>query len=103
MATPADLPVVCEHLRPVLAYALERGFKVAFAGQAWSSNCRLWVYVDALLDTDALIARFALPAVVQTHTHRGTHDGMEHGLVCTEHNDAIMGRHPAEGQGERLG
>jgi hypothetical protein len=34
--------------------------------------------------------------VIQLHDHRGTHDGSERGIVCTMHNDAIMGPHPAD-------
>jgi hypothetical protein len=92
-----DRPAICEHLGPVLDDALAQGAKITFAGQPWSSNCRLWVYLDVQLDVVALQTRFKLPPEVTVHTHRGTHDGMEHGLVCTQHQDAIMGFHPEQG------
>jgi hypothetical protein len=72
----------------------QAGGIVTYVGQPWSSNCRVWVYFDALLDAEALKRRFALPECVHVHTHRGTHDGSEHGLVCEEHHDGVMGRHP---------
>ncbi|ELR72485.1 hypothetical protein C900_01480 [Fulvivirga imtechensis AK7] len=31
---------------------------------------------------------------LEIHSHFGTHDGQEHGLICKECNDGIMGRHP---------
>jgi hypothetical protein len=85
---------VCEHLRPLLQDLLSQGAKITFAGQAWGHDCRVWVYFDAVLDCEALHQRFALPAAVIIHDHRGTHDGAERGLVCQEHHDALIGIHP---------
>lgn len=87
--------MICEHLAPVEAELKARGVRVTFRGQAWSDNCREWVYFDCVLERETLRRRFALPACVVDHDHLGTHDGQECGLVCTEHHDAIMGRHPA--------
>ncbi|MDB5304672.1 MAG: hypothetical protein JWM97_2221 [Phycisphaerales bacterium] len=94
MAEPIPPPVICEHLQPVLQYLLEQGGRITFSGQPWSRNCRMWVYFDAVLDCQALQKRFALPATVIPHDHRGTHDGAERGLVCSEHHDAVIGIHP---------
>lgn len=86
---------ICEHLQPVLDDLLKQGAKISSAGVAWSQNCRTWVYLaDVLLDVDSLRQRLNLPAEIEVHTHRGTHDGSEHGLYCSAHHDAIMGRHP---------
>jgi len=85
---------VCEHLEPVRQYLLQRGATITSAGQAWSRNCHLWIYFDAMLDPEALRQRFALPAFVVAHVHRGTHDGAEQGLVCNAHRDGLMGGHP---------
>jgi len=91
--------MVCEHLSPIEQALLTRGVTVTFRGQAWSHNCREWVYVDCFLDTAAIRARFALPACVQDHAHCGTHDGQELGLVCTQCHDAIVGLYePAAGK-----
>jgi enterochelin esterase-like enzyme len=87
-------PVVCEHLRAVLADLLARGARVTFAGQAWSRNCRMWVYLDRALDLKELRARHSLGPSVIDHEHRGTHDGRERGLVCTLCHDGIMGTLP---------
>lgn len=83
--------MLCEHLRPVEAALKKAGAKELSRGQAWSQNCREWVYVDAYLDTSVILREFALPPCVEEHVHRGTHDGSERGIVCTEHQDAIMG------------
>jgi hypothetical protein len=86
---------ICPHLRPVLDYIVEQGIEVHYVGTPWSRNCRTWVYfTGVVLDPVALIARFNLPDVVRAHVHRGTHDGAEQGIECTEHHDALMGGHP---------
>jgi hypothetical protein len=88
-------PDVCEHLRLVKEYILAQGAKVYSVGTPWSRNCRNWMYFEnVVLDADALRARFSLPDFVVTHSHRGTHDGAEHGLVCDTCHDGLMGRHP---------
>jgi tetratricopeptide (TPR) repeat protein len=87
---------VCEHLRPVKDYIVANGGKITFAGQAWSNNCRLWVYFDVILDAAALKDRFALPDCVAVHEHRGKFDGAEQGLVCNAHQDAVMGPHSGQ-------
>jgi hypothetical protein len=89
------IPSVCEHLRPVAEYLVNRGAKVTYAGPAWSRNCRVWLYFDIVLDCEGLVKQFALPATITIHDHRGTHDGAERGLVCAECHDAVMGIHPA--------
>lgn len=83
--------MVCEHLQPLERALLDAEIAVTFRGQAWSKNCREWVYFDAFLDVDAIRREFALPDFVTTHSHRGTHDGQEAGLVCSRCHDAIVG------------
>ena len=86
-----DHPILCEHLAPMLAYLIGQGKKITFAGQAWSSNCRMWVYLDCQLPMQELQKLFPLPSTVHIYSHRGTHDGSETGFVCDKHHDAIMG------------
>jgi hypothetical protein len=83
--------MVCEHLRPLEELLIARGIRVTFRGQAWSMNCREWVYFDCFLDTNAIRKAMTFPVYVQDHAHRGTHDGEERGLVCTQCHDAIIG------------
>lgn len=94
---------VCAHLRPVQDYIRSRGVRVLDVTTPWSRNCRNWVYFDrAVLDVESLKSRFNLPACVVVHSHRGTHDGAEHGLVCQADHDALMGAHPELATGTRL-
>lgn len=86
--------MVCEHLSALEQELLARNFDVTFRGQAWSENCREWVYFACVLDLPALRARLAFAPCVQDHAHRGTHDGAETGFVCSACNDAVMGGHP---------
>jgi hypothetical protein len=95
-----DTRAVCEHLRPVEQYLRAKGAKVLSIGSPWSSNCRTWItFGGVVLDATALRARFTLPDFVVEHSHRGTHDGAEHGLVCQRHDDALVGVHPELGAG----
>ena len=83
--------MVCEHLNAVEAALLAKDIRVTFRGQAWSDNCREWVYFDAWLDNIAIRQNFTLAPCVEDHSHRGTHDGQESGLVCSACRDALMG------------
>lgn len=85
---------VCEHLQPADKYVRAQGTHVVSASRPWSANCHVWIYFDALLDCESLISGLGLAPCVQIHDHRGTHDGSERGIVCTIHNDGLMGPHP---------
>jgi tetratricopeptide repeat protein len=94
---------VCLHLRPVQEYIRSLGVRVYDVCTPWSENCRTWVYFEnVVLDTESLKSRFNLPDFIVTHSHRGTHDGAEHGLVCQQDCDALMGVHPELAGGARL-
>lgn len=86
--------MVCEHLRGLEMELSHSGIAETFRGQAWSDNCREWVYFDCFLDLSALRERLQFGNTVIDHSHLGTHDGQEHGFVCQQCNDAIMGIHP---------
>jgi len=83
--------MLCAHLAPLEAALLASDMRETYRGQPWSQNCREWVYFDGFLDLPRIRAQFALADVVEDHTHRGTHDGQEHGLVCSLCHDAVMG------------
>ncbi len=70
-------------------------------GQAWSQNCREWVYFDCFLPSEAIRRTFAFNPCVEDRAHRGTHDGQESGFVCSVHHDGIMGHHPDSGRAAR--
>ena len=83
--------MLCDHLRPIELALQASGARETYRGRPWSDNCREWVYFDRYLDLAKLRAKFPLAAVVVDHIHRGTHDGFERGIVCSEHHDAIVG------------
>jgi len=85
--------MVCEHLSTLEKQMLSAGLRVTFRGQAWSRNCREWVYFDCLLDRAAIRQTIDLESCVKDHEHLGTHDGQEAGFVCEACHDAIMGVH----------
>jgi hypothetical protein len=63
--------MLCEHLRPIEQALQAQQFSETFRGQAWSSDCREWVYLDGYLDLDSIRARHTLAACVIDHVHRG--------------------------------
>jgi len=85
--------MTCEHLRPLEQALLARGIPETFRGQAWSGNCREWVYFNCFIDTAAVRRSLDFPPCVVEHSHRGTHDGQERGFVCEECHDGIMGNY----------
>jgi deoxyribodipyrimidine photolyase len=85
--------MTCEHLRQLEQGLVEAGVPITFRGQAWSSNCREWVYFACWLDRAAIRNRLKLADCVHDHDHRGTHNGQEAGFVCADCHDAIMGIH----------
>lgn len=86
--------MVCEHLAALEKELIAAGVAVTYRGQAWSRNCREWVYFECVLDRNALRRRLPFADCVQEHEHYGTHDGTEAGFVCLTCHDAVMGRHP---------
>ena len=87
--------MTCEHLRPLEQAMIDAGMKETFRGQAWSNNCREWVYFDCFIDTASARKKFAFAPCVREHAHRGTHDGEERGFVCSTCWDGIMGAYEA--------
>ena len=88
--------MTCEHLYPLERELLENGIKETCRGSPWSKNCREWVYFDCVFtNLEKTRERFAMDTdLIQIHSHLGTHDGQEHGLVCQTCKDAILGKHP---------
>ena len=91
--------MVCEHLQPLESELATRGVAETFRGQAWSTNCREWVYYRCFFDLAAIRERLSLAECVVDHVHLGTHDGSEAGFVCRQCNDAIMGLHQQHAAG----
>jgi hypothetical protein len=83
--------MVCTHLKALEEALQARGIPETYRGQAWSQNCREWVYFDCYIDLPAVRRAFPLDACVREHIHRGTHDGSERGFECTLCLDGVMG------------
>jgi hypothetical protein len=93
---------VCEHLRALEDELTVQKRKVTFAGQAWSSNCRHWMYFDVVLDCDALKKRLKLGDGVTVHVNDDPRSGREKGLFCSSCNDAVIGIHPEDAKGRAV-
>jgi hypothetical protein len=85
---------MCEHLKSVEDYIVSIGVKETFRGQAWSNNCREWVYFSCILKPKELINKFRLSSFIKIHDHFDLKSGSEFGLVCELCKDGIMGLHP---------
>jgi hypothetical protein len=96
--------MTCEHLRLLEEAMIAHGIPVTYRGQAWTDNCREWVYFDCYIDLAAVRRQIPLAACIEDHVHRGTHNGQERGFYCTECHDGVMGRYePAPGAVEFRG
>ncbi|NAY90971.1 hypothetical protein GTQ34_03480 [Muricauda sp. JGD-17] len=96
--------MTCEHLYPLEKELLENDIRENFRGQAWSKNCREWVYFDCVFtNLEKTKERFEMDDdIVEIHSHFGTHDGQEHGLFCTKCKDGIMGLNPEKVKRENI-
>ena len=56
--------MTCEHLRALEQALRDAGFEPTFRGQAWSENCREWVYFDCYLPAKLIRETFAFSPVV---------------------------------------
>ncbi len=83
---------MCRHLKALEEDLLARGIPITFRGKAWSHQCREWVYFTCYFDIATLRRRLKLEECIVEHVNEDSHTGEERGLVCTECNDAIIGR-----------
>ena len=88
---------MCEHLAPLEQELIKADILETFRGQAWSNNCREWVYFDCYLDVLSLQQRFKFPAYIKHHVNDDPHSGQEEGLYCELCKDAIVGLYTKEG------
>ena len=93
---------MCEHLQNLDNDLKSLGIKETFRGQAWSDNCREWVYYDCVLNIDKLRVRYNFPQFVSIHINDDQRSGTEAGFVCDQCHDAIMGHNPRFVQGKQL-
>lgn len=89
---------MCEHLREFEAELIARGIPETFRGQAWSDNCREWVYFRCYIDLAAVRARVGFAPCVVDHENSDARSGLERGFACMEHNDAVMGMYTPSDQ-----
>jgi len=84
---------MCIHLFPLEQEIKSKGIRETFRGQAWTDNCREWIYFDCYLDVEQIKQRLALPDFIEHHVNEDPKSGYEEGLVCTLCHDAIIGYH----------
>jgi hypothetical protein len=83
--------MVCQHLAKLEEALLKANVKETYRGQAWSNNCREWIYFDIVLQIESLSARLQLPSCVRIHENLDSKSGQERGFVCEICKDGIMG------------
>ena len=83
--------MVCKHLSELEAALKASDALETFRGQAWSANCREWVYFDVVLNVKKLQQRFTFGPSVQVHENLDIRSGQERGFKCTLCHDAIVG------------
>lgn len=93
---------MCEHLIALDKELQRHGFKETYRGQAWSNNCREWVYFDVVFDMKSIRNRLSLPDFVIEHSNDDPRSGLEAGLVCEQCHDAVIGAHSSLAQGKKI-
>ena len=83
--------MVCQHLAPLENELIRSNVKETYRGQAWTKNCREWVYFDVVLETATLATRLNLSPCVKVHENLDARSGLERGFVCENCKDGIMG------------
>ena len=83
--------MLCSHLSALEQEILQAGVPILSRGRPWSRNCREWIYVDLVLDTDSLIKRLNVDPIVEVHENTDPRSGLERGLVCSACQDGIVG------------
>ncbi len=92
--------MICQHLRQLEQAILAAGISETYRGQAWTANCREWVYFAYYLDEEKVRQQFDLPACVVSHANDDPRSGREAGFVCTCCHDGIIGIHQADADGK---
>lgn len=87
--------MVCKHLKQLEDELIAASVRETFRGQAWTHNCREWVYFNCYLDRDSIRRRIAFDPCVVDHELLGCHEGQESGFKCEKCRDGIMGVHEA--------
>jgi len=83
--------MVCEHLATLEGELTSNRVAITYRGQAWSKDCREWVYFDVVLDTASLAKRFSFSPCVTVHVNDDPKSGQERGFVCNQCHDAVIG------------
>ena len=83
---------MCEHLLALDEALKAKGFKETFRGQAWSDNCREWVYYDTVLDLEDIRKHCDFPPFVKVHINDDPKSGTEAGFFCEICKDGVMGK-----------
>ncbi|MBX3243792.1 MAG: hypothetical protein KF685_04990 [Acidobacteria bacterium] len=84
--------MVCSHLAGLEQELIRSGASETYRGQAWSDNCREWVYFDLVLDVVSIAERFGFEDPVAVHENNDPKSGQERGFICRLCHDGIMGR-----------
>ena len=82
---------MCEHLIALENEIKNLHVKETYRGQAWSNNCREWVYFDCYLDIENLKIKYKFPDFIKHHVNNDCKSGLEEGFYCELCKDAIMG------------
>jgi len=93
--------MTCQHLRQLEEAIIAAGITETCRGQAWTTNCREWVYFDCYLHDETIRQQFDLPACVVGHINDDSKSGRESGFVCTECHDGVIGLHRGDAAGHR--
>ena len=82
--------MICDHLRPLEERILSRGFVESARSTLRLHNRREWVTYNCDARVIAKLEGINIPPCVKHYEHSDPHRGLESGLVCDEHHDALI-------------
>ncbi len=88
---------MCIHLQKAEDYIKASGLRESWPGQAWSLNCREWIYFNCSFSPAKLIEKPGPEDCVTIHDYYDIKVGAELGLFCESCKDGIMSIHARDG------
>lgn len=79
-------------LREVAAHLVNQNIPITYYGRTWTKQTADWLYVDAVLEVEALQEQFQWGYHIQIHENLDPKSGTERGIIDTQTGEGIIGR-----------
>ena len=79
-------------LKEVATYLVNQNIPITYYGRTWTEQTADWLYVDAVLDLEALQEQFQWGDYMQIHENLDPKSGTERGIIDTQTGEGIIGQ-----------